>query len=92
MVAAITYVSYPVPAVGAAAPTHPSKTIPAIPATAPTNKSIPEIKIAKNSPNASKILTELCFKICGILSLLKILLGFTTIKTNNNSKKIPIVP
>ena len=42
--------------------------IPVRATTEPTDRSIPAISIAKNSPHAIKIFTELCKIICVILS------------------------
>ena len=66
--------------------------IPTSPATAPTDRSIPAIRMAKNSPRASRIFTALCFSIWGILSGLKMLDGFAMVSTASKSRNIPMVP
>ena len=60
--------------------------------TEPTDKSIPAISIAKNSPQAISIFTELCSIICVILSNEKNSAGCPIPKTTITIIKMPKVP
>ena len=66
--------------------------MPVNPATAPTDRSMPAIKIAKNSPRLNNMFTALCRKICTMLDGVNTALGFIIVRIIIKSKNIPIVP
>ena len=66
--------------------------IPVRATTEPTERSIPAIKMAKNSPIAIKILTELCAKICVTVEVEKKCCGRAIASAASKIIKIPNVP
>ena len=69
-----------------------AESIPVRATTEPTERSMPAINIAKNSPIAMRILTELCERICVRVAVEKKVLGLIIARINSSNTKIPIVP